>query len=139
MNLIHDSKHRQCVTCCCVYLNCRNCRNFAEAISDVLLSAFEDSGGFKDTKLDKYVPTARATFIINTNIGAQTVLRREEYLRSNADALTHKDKIVMDIEVQQPHPQPSTLNPQPSNLNPQSSTLNPQPSALIPGPNANHL
>lgn len=64
-----------------------------EAISDVLLSAFEDSGGFKDTKLDKYVPTNRATFIINTNIGAQNVLRREKYLRANADTLTKKDKV----------------------------------------------
>ena len=47
-----------------------------EAISDVLLSALDGSGGLKDTKLNQYVPTNDATFIINTNVGAQLVLER---------------------------------------------------------------
>ena len=47
-----------------------------EAIPDVLLSAFDGSGGFKDTKLNRYVDTTKALFIINTNMGADAILQR---------------------------------------------------------------
>ncbi len=72
----------------------------AQAIPDVLLSAFEDNGAFKDTKLDKYVPTRKATFIINTNIGADLVLRRRAELQSRAHELTTKDTLVEEIHAE---------------------------------------
>ena len=69
-----------------------------EAISDVLLSALDGSGGLKDTKLNQYVPTNDATFILNTNVGASLVLERQADLESLARPPLETDDVVRDID-----------------------------------------
>ena len=69
-----------------------------EAISDLLLSALDGSGGLKDTKLNEYVPTNDATFIINTNVGASLVLERAGQLAALGRAPREGDDIVSEID-----------------------------------------
>jgi hypothetical protein len=69
-----------------------------EAISDVLLAAFDGSGGLKDTKLNVHVPTNDATFIINTNIGASIVLERSGELHELRHDPSDKDGVVLEID-----------------------------------------
>ena len=69
-----------------------------EAISDVLLSALDGSGGFKDTKLNQHVPTNEATFIINTNVGSELVLQRVADLEALERGPLESDDIVKGID-----------------------------------------
>ena len=71
----------------------------AEAIPDVLLSAFDASGALKDTKLDQYVPTNRATFLINTNMGAKIILERARELME-LESHGEEQELVQDIDEQ---------------------------------------